>query len=73
MTQLIVHYPFTPGKKIYNFIELLKFLQNKENIENLNYSLQRDEILKKIWSNNNNEKSLQEITRFVKIISKLKD
>ncbi len=64
---------FTPGKKIYNFIELLKFLQNKENIENLNYSLQRDEILKKIWSNNNNEKSLQEITRFVKIISKLKD
>ncbi len=56
---------YTPGRKFYNFTELIEALKNKRIIENLNYSKQRQEMLNKFWTKDTATAS-KEIASFTK-------
>jgi CDP-glycerol glycerophosphotransferase (TagB/SpsB family) len=56
---------YTPGRKFYNFTELIEALKNKRIIENLNYPKQRQEMLNKFWTKDTATAS-KEIASFTK-------
>jgi CDP-glycerol glycerophosphotransferase (TagB/SpsB family) len=59
----------TPGRKIYNFKELVELIESKENLRNLDYSKQRQELLDKLWIKNTKESS-KNIVNFVDLMLK---
>jgi CDP-glycerol glycerophosphotransferase (TagB/SpsB family) len=59
----------TPGRKIYNFKELVELIESKGNLSSLDYSKQRQELLEKLWIKNTKESS-KNIVNFVDLMFK---